>query len=120
LQWTFWTEPLPAGLPPHVVSSSPLEQLNITQDQTEYMFYTTTLDSLPSASILTIDGRCANSYSVFVNGALVANTFDDSHNMCSETFTVHLPAFGDTSIELSILSGSLGLNNGVNYAGRHL
>ena len=106
---------MPATLPPHLQSTQPLEQLNVTQDRTEYLLYSTTVDSLSSTSVLFLSGRCANTYSVFVDGALVANTFDYSHNMCDETFTLNLPAIeGAGPHTLTILSGYLSLNNGVN------
>ena len=62
LSWQYWSEPVPPTQAPLFRAAQPLEQLNITQDQTEYLFYSATLDNIAPGSVLTLEGRCANSY----------------------------------------------------------
>ncbi len=95
-----------------IVSQTPLEQLNITQDETEYLFYYTSNVSLGPGSNVTIAGRMANSYSLYIGGRLVANAFDDNHYMGASSQTLMIPSsFAKGVYSLAILSGSLGLQN---------
>ncbi len=81
LSWTYWTESVPNFSGPTYDSTAPLEQLNVTQDETEYLFYTTYNVSIPSGgATLSFQGWRANSYSVFINGRLVGSSDDISHS----------------------------------------
>ena len=115
LTWQYWSETIPPTDGSMLSSPTPLEQLNITQDETEYMFYMQTLSSIPSGANLSIGGWMANSYSVFIDETLVGNAYNIEHSGGPAGQTITLPSsIAKGSHTLTIVSGSLGINNGIN------
>ena len=104
---------MPASAGQVVFSQTPLEQLNVTQDETEYLFYTTSVYVAPPA-VLTVEGWLANTYSVFLNGSLVASQYDCSHQGGPQSYSFNLAPNASGVANLTILSGSLGIHNGIN------
>ena len=112
-----------------VHSATPLEQLNLTHDRSEYLIYVTNLSAASitaaasargseEAELLTIDGRISNAYSVFVDGVLVGSGFNAAHSYGSESYEISLN-LGSSRIrpdrphQLAILSTSLGMHSHV-------
>jgi len=119
LQWQCWSENLtstPQRGRLSVPALSPLEQLNVTGDATDYLFYSTVVVDLPASSSITLDGWKSNAYLVFANGELVASSFDASHDydIGNMTVTLALARPLQDTFTLTILSVSLGLHNSVN------
>ena len=115
MSWSYWQEPVPVAQGPYISNQTPLEQLNITQDETEYLFYSTSVGNAEPGSTLSITGRMANSYLAFLDGVFIGSTFDDEHNMGTVTQNIQMPSTVTSTGVLTILSGSLGLNNLFNY-----
>ena len=119
LTWQCWSENLTATPQRgrlNVPALSPLEQLNVTDDATDYLFYTTVVTYLPPSSTITFDGWKSNAYLVFADGVLVGSSFDASHDYDTGKMNVTLTlsrVLQDT-FTLAILSVSLGLHNSVN------
>jgi len=114
-----WSEYVIMGKTTEAISVEqyPLEQLWVTQDETEYLFYQTEVSMLASGNsevTLQVDSRKANSLLVFVNGCFCNATDNHDHSAGNETMTIsfHLPD-GDKPFNLTILSVSLGLHNAV-------
>lgn len=136
-EWRQWKEP--TQLDPGMLSSSvsvtagsPLPQIQLTGDQTEYVWYHASFqapgvdqgtDVLPPVLWLKIVGRIANMYSVYVDGTPIAAVSDETHSPAtknSETeLWVELGRFMETEAvrTLSILSESLGVSNYPIYPG---
>ena len=72
---------------------------------------------------LTLNGRRANAYTVFVNGALVGNVWDAAHSWGPKAFTIPLKlsaaatADAGLSWDLAILSTSIGMMSHVTKSG---
>jgi hypothetical protein len=88
----------------------------VTNDQTDYLFYSTVLVDVPPSATITIDGWRSNAYLVFANGQIVASSFEASHDYDVGKMTVTMPLSSTLQgdFTLSILSVSLGLHNSVN------
>jgi len=99
-----------------ITEQHPLEQLWVTQDEIEYLFYQTEVSvSASGKSIMVkVDSRKANSLLVFVNDHFCGATNNHDHAAGNVTMTVpvDLPN-GDKPFNLTILSVSLGLHNGI-------
>ena len=131
LVWRSWAEPLPAfndsllavmdaaPQPPIYSSPTPLEQLFLTRDRTEYLFYHTafTLQSpLEAGTILSLDSSNAQSIQVWVDGVVAGQSYNVQHEWSNYKATLHifLPALPAGHHRLTVLSTSLGISNGCN------
>ena len=127
--WKAYSEPL--QLAPHadtssggevVVSSQPLEQLNLTTDLTGYCVYQTTfseeeLGSAVQEQLLVVTGRTNNAYIVAIDGKAVAS-LQSHQNMglgqaiLNTTVSMDLLSRSTGSQHtLTVVSSSLGLRN---------
>ena len=101
------------------VAPYPLEQLWVTQDETEYLFYQTEVSKLAytyneSGNIVKVDSRKANSLLVFINEHFCGAT--DNHEHAAGDVTMSIPVDlpdDDKPFKLTILSVSLGLHNAI-------
>ncbi|XP_065908051.1 uncharacterized protein [Dysidea avara] len=112
-----WSESIQEFSKGITVQQHPLEQLWVTQDETDYLFYQTEVSkpiSDKSNVMMKIDSRRANSLLVFVNDHFCGATDNHEHSAGDITMTVpvDLPD-GDKPFNLTILSISLGLHNGI-------
>jgi hypothetical protein len=116
-----------------VQSAAPLEQLNLTQDRTEYLLYVTDLSMALHQTVksLKVSGRIANAYSVFIDGVLIGEAWNAAHSYGSKIYEIALPqnvtvdsvvrsrpsginyTTGSVTRELAILSTSLGMHSHV-------
>ena len=119
LTWQCWSENLTETAHQsrvQVQSLAPLEQLNVTNDATDYLFYSTIVVDLPSTTSITLDGWRSNAYIILADGVQVASSFDASNDYDVGNMTVTIPlsqpVFG--TFTLTILSVSLGLHNSDN------
>jgi beta-galactosidase len=122
-QWQAWVEPVAVGsastVPPLQVikSQSPLEQLQITIDLTDYLYYQTTIQ-VTSEGIysLVIQSTSCNAFVIFLDNAYVNNTYDVTYYWTSTDTThradIYIPKAG-THV-LTLLSVSLGIEKGYN------
>jgi hypothetical protein len=119
LTWQCWSENLTDATPRErlkIPALAPLEQLNVTNDMTDYLFYSTVVVGLPSTTTITLDGWKSNAYLVLVDGELVASSYDASHDYDTgnTSVTMTLSKTVEGSFTLIVLSVSLGLHNSVN------
>ena len=123
LVWQSWAEPLPTfggdGEPPAVASTRPREQLELTRDATEYLWYQATLtlpQALAAGTNLSIETSNAQSFQVWVDGRHAADSFNCQHEWSSYHVTLNtsMPAMAAGQHRLTVLSTSLGISNGMN------
>jgi hypothetical protein len=121
LEWRTWSEPTVSNLP--VISSlNPMEQLNITNDETIYLWYRrNVILKQPSATtIVTVQTRFSNALLFFFNGEYLGEF--DNHDHATGGFEVSI------ALDLShfktnqqylfeILSIALGINTAVGSHG---
>jgi len=96
--------------------NTPVEQLNITQDLTEYCWYTFTThlnNSITNTSI-SIDSATANSLIIFIDGNYKGTCYDQTHQWTTNPWQCSVYV-GDVNANavVSILSVSLGIENGM-------
>ena len=117
LQWQTWSEPVLSNLSV-ITSSSPIEQLKVTNDETIYLWYrrNVTLTETLSHTTVQIETRMANAFLFFLDGQYLGEFDNHAHDQRSITATVSLDlsTFKPNQQYLfEILSISLGLDNGV-------
>ena len=109
-----WSESVKDIAEHAVPEQHPLEQLGITQDETDYLFYQTkvTVPVVDKAEYkLTVETRKANALLVFVNEHFEGGV--DNHDVLDAgdaTLTLKIKS-NDQSFQLTILSVSLGITN---------
>lgn len=126
LKWQRWSELLGArGVPrKQILSATPLEQLRVTLDKTDYLTYETSfrLNTEDPKAILRLTTCEANSFIVFLNHRFVA----EQHlaypgGNCSKEFAFQLPVkldqdedddnFSQKHYHLTLVSVSLGISS---------
>jgi hypothetical protein len=115
LDWKFYSEPSKSNLP-KITSPNPLEQLNLTNDETIYLWYRRNVSlTQPSAhSVVQVQTRVANSLLFFLDGQFLGNYDQRSHSQGTVTVNVplNLTQFRPNQQYLfEILSVSLGIDN---------
>ena len=91
LAWQCWSENLTDSSQREKVkipSLAPIEQLNVTNDMTDYLFYSTVVVDLPASTIITLEGWRSNAYIIMVDGERVASSYDASHDYDTGNLTV--------------------------------
>ncbi len=117
LQWQIWSEPHTSNLPVNT-SLTPLEQLNITNDETIYLWYrrNVTLKQALKNTIVIVETRAANALLFFLDGQYLGEF--DNHDRAEGDVEAYL-ALDLSNFKINqeylfeILSISLGLSNGV-------
>lgn len=103
-------------LNPPIVHPPPLlpAGLQVTGGLTQYLFYSRNVTSATAttSSKLSIQGRNANAYMVFVNGVLQTSGNQHGHSSGDHTFGLTLSLESGPN-ELLILSESFGFGNGM-------
>ena len=93
-------------------SDRPREQLSVTQDETDYLFYQTTVRGQAKGNTtLSLNSTNACTFTAFLDGEAVATTYNSAHSYAN--YTAVLPLFlRDTGPhQLTIASISLGIPN---------
>ncbi|KAJ3347073.1 hypothetical protein HDU83_002423 [Entophlyctis luteolus] len=118
LSWNQWAEPLPANRPQiaaaAVTAEDPVEMLVLTNDRTDYTWYTTTLPA--GAKSIKFNG-ISDVFHIFVNDKYVASTrpnLDENRTPVDGADFIHefeLPALGEAST-LTVLVTAIGLIRG--------
>ncbi len=121
LQWKTWSESTSKNLPV-VTSLAPLEQLNITNDETIYLWYrrNVTLKQASANTIVNVQTRIANALLFFLDGQYLGefDNHDHAEGSVDALLALDLSHFkANQQYLFEILSVSLGLSNGVG-AGR--
>ncbi|TDH69273.1 hypothetical protein CCR75_002881 [Bremia lactucae] len=122
LDWQFWSELNVSSTVPRrrVVADRPIEQLQLTVDQSDYMTYKTrftmngTSDSNEKASIVNVISCEGSSIIAFLDGwRLGERNLAYPGGNCSKEFDFHLPASMDLnrSHDLKLISVSLGIDS---------
>ena len=110
-----WNENIAEATEMATAEQHPLEQLLVTQDETDYLFYHTKVSVPVSAdnAFVVVDSRAANSLLIFVNGKFQGATDHCHHVSGNVTMTVGISPPISILFNLTVLSVSLGLDNGV-------
>ena len=118
LSWDSWAEPLPPTGGEAVRSATPMEQLSLTNDQTDYMFYTAQLppqmewDGTAAQINLTIGSIESNAFLLFLDGKFIGSAND--HTKGPNHLTLSVPVASETASQakvLTLLSASMGIQN---------
>ena len=110
-----WNESIAEATEMAIAEYHPLEQLLVTQDETDYLFYHTEV-SVPVSdeeTFVVVDSRAANGLLVFVNGKFQGARDHCHHVSGNVTMAVGVTTPDSIPFNLTILSVSLGLDNGV-------
>ena len=108
--WLAWPENV-TKLEGAFPSSRPLEQLSVTEDESDYLFYQTNFDSKPGNLSLIVQSRKANAMLAFVDGELYSNAFNNQHSYGDVSFKLSISTSDTKTHQLSLLSVNLGVNN---------
>jgi hypothetical protein len=115
LEWQTWSEPTVSNLPV-ITSPKPFEQLNITNDETRYLWYrrNITLTQISSQTSVIVETRHGNSLLFFLDGKYLREVTDrDSKGSSTITTLLDFSSFKINEQYLfEILSISLGCNTG--------
>ena len=119
LDWKIWSEPTVSNLPV-VTSSKPFEQLNITNDETGYLWYrrNITLTDISSQTSVTVQTRQANSLLFFLDGKYLGETTNHGgKGPATTTIALDFSSFKINQQYLfEILSISLGCSTAIRSA----
>ena len=119
LTWRRWTEPGLLGeaeAAKAVLSSRPLEQLNVTQDRTDYIFYQREFRAQKAAANATlymyVGTRVGSALSVFIDGVMKGSNVDLQRPYSSSvTLPINIGELSAGSHQLTVLSASIGISN---------
>jgi hypothetical protein len=117
LEWQTWSEPNVSNLPV-ITSPNPIEQLQITNDETIYLWYrrNITLPETESHTIVKVETRKANALLFFLDGQFLGETDNHDHSQGGITATIALDLSNfkpNQQYLFEILSISLGIDNGI-------
>ncbi len=113
LKWGKWSEPISTDSSmDYVIDGYPIEQLYITNDLTDYMFYETNISGIGAGKVpLTINSQVANSFIVFLDDVIISRT--DQCGLHSElgshTYTISVNIPDEKEHKFTLLSISLGI-----------
>lgn len=109
-KWSVWQEDI-THLKGGTVQPRPLEQLNLTQDLTDYLFYQRMFTAAHSGSVdVIIESRISNSFLVYLDGQLQAHTETCKHTQGPTNYSVSVSTTQNTQHNLTLLSVSLGVS----------
>jgi len=108
--WLAWPENV-TKLERRCPSSRPLEQLSVTEDESDYLFYQTSFDSKPGNLSLIVRSRKANAMLAFVDAELHSNASNNQHGYGDISFKLSISTSDTKTQQLSLLSVNLGINN---------
>ena len=108
--WTVWQESVTV-LQGGTTASHPLEQLSVTRDQSDYLYYQTTfVGSMTGNVLLRIGSRIANSFLAFVDGRLQTAVGYCTHDEGDINYILTVSTRAGELQQLTLLSVSLGVN----------
>ena len=108
--WSAWAENV-MQLDGVFAADRPLEQLNVTKDHSDYLFYQTTiLGSVTGKVNLTIGSRISNSFLVFLDGDLQDVGGYCTHDEGDRNYSLSVKTVAGKTQQLTLLSVSLGVN----------
>ena len=118
IQWQIWSESSKTISLPVITSPSPLEQLNLTNDETIYLWYrrNVTIEQPSARTTITVQTRKSNALLFFLDGQYLGEFDDHQHEWGAVTsvISVDLSHFQPNQQYLfEILSISLGIDNDI-------
>ena len=119
LNWSRWTEPVllqnGSERGAHLTQSSrPLEQLNLTQDRTDYLLYQREFatEEATANATLHVGTRLGSALSVFIDGVFAGtNVALQRPYSSSVTLPISIGALSKGSHVLTVVSASMGISN---------
>ena len=108
--WKVWKENI-SSLQYGFFYDQPLEQLRVTNDVSDYLFYQTTIVGTKTGQVsLVVGSRIANWFLVFLDGEPQSSVGYCTHDEGDRNYTLTLETREGKSHELTLLSVSLGVN----------
>lgn len=109
--WKGWQEKV-GELQGGYVATHPLEQLEYTKDETNYLFYQTNVMGITELNkTLVVDGEKAQAMFMYIDGSLRSWQYNDVHNTGPVTFTFPFQTSDTNSHQLTLLSVNMGNHN---------
>jgi len=98
-----------------IMNKTPLEQIKLTNDTSEYVVYLTNLPgAIQSGYMLKFTGRKANAYIVYIDDEYIGTVADYEHSAGNLNMTITInTAISSGQHVLTIISSSLGISNGM-------
>ena len=113
--WYSWVDPWNIVNP--VKADHPLEQLSVTQDESDYLFYSTSLKGVESGDVsIKMNVYDAGVFMVFVDSVYMAEVDNRSHAhyFDNTSLNVQINMKAESLVNLTIVAVSLGIpNNGL-------
>eukprot|EP01084_Bolivina_argentea_P042689 78697_1 len=121
LSFSSWTETLPLYTNSQnrpdspTLNKKPMEQIRFTNDTYEYLFYSTnfTASSSTSTGKVSIAGRKANAYLIYIDDKFAGQAWDGEHSMGAKAFDISIGSVSSGKHTITIISSSLGIHNGI-------
>ena len=108
--WKVWQENV-TQLEGAWLGDRPYEQLGVTRDESDYLFYQTTITGPVTGSVaLSVQSRIANSFLAFIDGQLESVAGYCTHNEGNATYNMSVGTQAGVQHQLTLLSVSLGVN----------
>ncbi|ETO29917.1 beta-galactosidase [Reticulomyxa filosa] len=127
VKWQSWTEQVPLQQNPQgrtdspfVSTKGPLEQIRLSNESSEYMYYSTTVDIIADENesnefVLEFSGRMANAYMLYIDNYFINDTFNYDHDAGTVNMSINLKGqsqwLTNGSHVITILSSSQGIHN---------
>ena len=110
--WRAWQEGVTA-LRGGFVASPPLEQLNLTMTDTDYLYYQTQVRaSKPGSVVVSVNSTDSNAFLAFLDGRLQSHTYNNQHKFSNVTYSLPVTIDDRNLHNLTLLSVNLGTDNG--------
>lgn len=111
LSWTVWQEDV-RKLEGGFNTTHPVEQLYITQDETEYLFYQTEVASDIAGPVqLVVHAQKAGALLSYIDGEYQSTAFDAEHSFGPLEYKLTVNVSDTNTHQLTLLSVSLGIHN---------
>lgn len=112
LQWRVWKEASPTELSGNLTTSNhPLEQLNVTADLTDYLFYQTNITGVATGVVdVRIESRVSNAFLAYIDGKFQSSAEFCTHDEGPMNYSLPVNTVMGQLHLLTVLSVSLGVN----------
>ena len=109
-EWKVWQENV-SKLEGAFLATHPLEQLSVTRDHSDYLFYQTDIIGPKTGEVSVMVGsRIANWFVAFIDGQLQSTTGYCTHNEGDMNYTLNVTTQEGKTHQLTLLSVSLGVS----------
>eukprot|EP01102_Stenamoeba_stenopodia_P022977 TRINITY_DN9775_c0_g1_i1.p1 TRINITY_DN9775_c0_g1~~TRINITY_DN9775_c0_g1_i1.p1 ORF type:complete len:874 (+),score=131.58 TRINITY_DN9775_c0_g1_i1:188-2809(+) len=102
----YWQEPIACGVNESIINDSPLPQLGITHDMTDYLWYLTNVTALCKMGCQLNLSLAGGATHLFINGEYQTSVYGNT-----EAQTLAFSTDADPPFQIQILNGGMGILN---------